>query len=200
MSDKKSTFETLREVNVSSYLKSDQGGHPYLPWASCWGLLKEKYPHAVFEQHLNDVGDAFFVSSMGVEVRVTITINDESQTFTHPVLNSINKSMKLDGYSYVTKKGDRHVVACSTFDINSARARALVKCAGLHGLGLDVYSDDLQPLMETVDSRQLQSILDKIKLKNLSLAEVCTSWNLKKVAHLHEVNYDSFMAWLDGAK
>ena len=196
MSVKKSIYATLRSVNVNNLVRADQGGNKYLPWSNCWAILKEHYPQATFHQHLNDVGDAFFVSSMGVEVRVTITINDESQTFTHPVLNSINKSMKLDKYTYTTKKGDRHVEPCSTFDINTSRMRALVKCAGLFGLGIDVYSDDLQPIMETVDSKQLQAITDRIKEKNLSLAEVCKSWNIKKVAEIHSVNFDSFMDWL----
>lgn len=196
MSEIKSIYETLRIVDVTHLTRADQGGHKYLPWSNCWAILKEYYPKARFKQHLNDVGDAFFVSSMGVEVRVTIYIEDEEQTFTHPVLNSINKAMKLDGYSYTTKKGDKHVEPCTTFNINSARARALVKCAGLFGLGLDVYSDDLQPLMEKVDSKQLQAIADKIKEKEYKQSDICRKWNIKHIADVNAESFDEFMEWL----
>ena len=200
MTNKKTIYETLREVNVNSIIRVDQGGHKYLPWTNCWALLKGQYPQATFHQHLNDMGDAFFVSSMGVEVRVTIRIGDESQTFTHPVLNSINKSMKLDKYTYTTKKGDRHVEAVSSFDINTARMRALVKCAALMGLGIDVFSDDLQPEPETVDSHQLQAILDSIKEKGLTLKFVTDSWQIEKLAHLHSNNFDNILEWISGQK
>jgi len=200
MNDKKTVYETLREVNVNSIVRVDQGGFKYLPWTNCWALLKGKYPQATFHQHLNDVGDAFFVSAMGVEVRVTINIDDESQTFTHPVLNSINKAMKLDKYTYTTKKGDRHVEAVSSFDINTARMRALVKCAALMGLGIDVFSDELKPEMETVDSKQLQEITNKIKEKGMKISDVTTAWNLPSLAKLHAVNFDNFMSWMDDNK
>ena len=200
MNDKKSIYETLREVDVTRYARADQGGHKYVPWSNAWAILKKHYPQATFHQHLNDVGDAFFVSTMGVEVRVTVTIDKESQTFTHPVLNSINKSMKIDKYTYTTKKGDRHVEACSSFDINSARARALVKCIALFGLGLDVYSDDLQPEIELIDSKGLQMIVDKIKEKGFILSEICAEWQIPKISSLHAVNVDTMLDFLDSRK
>ena len=193
----KTVFETLSVINMAEHVKADQGGNKYIKWADCWAVLLKHYPDSTFEFHENEVGDAFFVSSFGVEVRVSVTVDGLKRTFTHPVLNSINKSMKLDGYSYTTKKGDKHVEPCSTFDINSARMRALVKCIGMHGLAIYLYRDDLNPEVELVDSKQLQEVVDKIKAKELSLSDVCAQWNMSKIAQLQADNFDTMIDWLD---
>ena len=194
----KTVFETLSKINMAEFIETDQGGNKYIKWADVWSVLLKHYPDATFEFHLNDVGDAFFVSSFGVEVRVSVTVDGLKRTFTHPVLNSINKAMKLDGYTYVTKKGDRHVEPCSTFDINSARMRALVKCIGMHGLAIYLYRNDLNPEVELVDSKQLQEIIDKIKAKKLVLSDVCKAWNMDKIAHLQAQNFDTMIEWVAG--
>ncbi len=198
MSDKKTAYEILSQVDVGEYVKADQGGNKYLTWSDCWAILLKYFPTSTFQHHENDEGWAFFATPFGVEVKVSVTVDGLTRTFTHPVLNTINKSMKIDGYSYTTKKGDRHVEACSTFDINTARMRALVKCIGLHGLALYLYRDDLQPELATVDSKQLQAMTNKIKEKNMKISEVCQSWNLPSLAKLHDITYDNFMAWMDG--
>ncbi len=198
MSDKKTVYENLSQVDLGEYVRADQGGNKYITWSDAWATLLKHYPEATFEFHQDDVGNAFFVSPFGVEVRVTVTIDGLKRTFTHPVLNSINKSMKLEGYSYTTKKGDRQVAPCTTFDINSARMRCLVKCIGMHGLGIYLYRDDLSPEMETVDSKQLQEMTNKIREKNMKIAEVCKAWNLPSLAKLHAQNFDNFMSWMDG--
>ncbi len=195
MSDKKSIYHTLSSVEMGQHKKTVQN-QTYIPWGKQWGELLKHYPEATYEVHENEVGDPFTVSTMGVMVKVSVTIENITRTINYPVLDSGNKAMKIEAYSYTTKKGDKHVEACSTFNINTSIMRALTKCIALHGLSLYIYQDEIQPELETIDSKQIQTILDTIKTKNLKLSEVTKSWNLGKIGELHDVNYDKFIEWL----
>ncbi len=196
MSDK-SIYETLSSVDMSNHIKSVQNQR-YIPWSSQWGELLKHYPNAIYEVHENEVGDPFTVSTMGIMVKVSVTINDVTRTLNYPVLNNYNKSLKVSGYEYETKKGIIKVPPASTFEINTSIMRALTKAIAMHGLSLYVYKDDLAPEMETVDSKQLQEMTNKIKEKNMKIAEVCTAWNLPSLAKLHAQNFDNFMQYLNG--
>ena len=192
----KNIYQTLSKVDMSQHIKAVQGQR-YIPWSDQWSELLKHYPEATFLVHENEVGDPFTVSVMGVMVKVSVTIENLTHTINYPVLNSYNKSLKLDPYVYKTKKGDVTVQACSTFDINTSIVRALTKCIALHGLGLYVYRDELQPEIELVGSKDLQTILDKIKEKNVSLMEVCQDWQMDKIAHLQAQNFDNMMQYLE---
>jgi len=133
-------------------------------------------------------------------VKVSVTINDTTHTLNYPVLNSYNKSLKVEAYEYTTKKGKNIVAPASTFDINTSILRALTKCIALFGLSIFLYQDEMQPDIETVDSKQLQEITDAIRAKGLILSEVCKSWNLGKLAQLHANNADNMLEWLEQQK
>lgn len=191
-------YSNLSAVDMSEYIVTDQGGHRYIKWADALAVLLKIYPEATFEQHKDALGNAFHVSSLGIEVTVSVTIEGLTKTFTHPVLNAINKAMKIEGYSYKTKAGERQVEAATTFDINTARMRALVKCIGLFGLGLYLYRDDLAPEIETLTSKQLQEVIDAVKRKGLILTDVCKAWNVHKIAQIHAENFDTMINWIEG--
>jgi len=195
----KSVFKTLETIDLSQHIKSVQNQR-YVPWHKVWGELLKNYPMATYEVHENEVGDPFFVSTMGIMIKLSVTIEGITRTINHPVLNNYNKSLKVESYSYKTKKGDMHVPPCSSFDINTSIMRALTKCIALHGLGLYIYQDEISPDVQTVDSSQLQQIMDKIKINKLILSEVLTAWGLQKIALLHDSNFDNMMSWLESQK
>jgi len=196
MSDK-SIYETLSSVDMSSHIKSVQNQR-YIPWSSQWGELLKHYPNATYEVHENEIGDPFTVSIMGIMVKVSVTINDLTRTLNYPVLNNYNKSLKVDSYEYETKRGIVKVPPASTFEINTSIMRALTKAIAMHGLSLYVYKDELQPEIETVGSKELQAIMDKIKEKNIKVADVCSGWQMDKISQLQMINFENMMAWLEG--
>ena len=50
---KKTVWETLRSIDVSEYTKK-KNGMTYLSWAHAWGALKDVYPDATFEKHVEE--------------------------------------------------------------------------------------------------------------------------------------------------
>ena len=62
-----------------------------------------------------------------------------------PVMDNANKTMKLNPYTYKTKKGEKTVSAISMFDINKAVMRCLVKNLAMFGLGLYIYAGEDLP-------------------------------------------------------
>jgi hypothetical protein len=47
----KSVWETLSKVNVNDHTEK-KNGLTYLSWAWAWGVLKDNYPDATFEKHV----------------------------------------------------------------------------------------------------------------------------------------------------
>lgn len=196
MSNSKTVFEVLAQLNLSQFIKTVQN-QSYAPWADIWNEVKKVYPRATWSVALNKEGMPYFMDESGGFVRVTVNIEDETQTLNHPILNSANKAMKKLPYTYTTRSGERQVEAASAFDINTTQMRGLAKCLGLMGAGLYIYRDEQSPDMETVDSAQLQAITDKIREKGINLQEVCQYWQIEKIAHLYEINYENVILWLE---
>lgn len=63
-----------------------------------------------------------------------------------PVMDYSNRSMKSQGYSvqvydkYKKQYVEKKVEAATTFDVNSAIQRSMVRCLARHGLGLYIYN------------------------------------------------------------
>ena len=191
-----SIYEVLSHVDMSKHIKAVQGQR-YTPWASQWGELLKHYPEATYKVHENEVGNPFFVSPMGIMVKVSVTIEDLTRTINYPVLNNYNKALKVEPYSYTTRKGEMQVPAATSFDLNTSIMRALTKCIALFGLSLYIYKDELQPEVELVGSKELQAILDKIQEKNLVLADVLNNWQIDKLGKLQIQNFDNMMDYLE---
>ncbi len=198
MSGAKSVFDTLSVIDMGHKLKAVQG-HRYLAWYDVKAELKKHYPSAEEKIELTENGLPFFTSPLGIFVNVSVTINGHTERELYPVLDTANRALKMESYKYMTKKGEKAVQACTSFDINTSIKRAYVKCVAGHGLGIYVYQDLPTADVETVSGAQLQEIMDKIKERGLNLKDTCQAWNIVKPAQLHEVNFDSFMLWLDGA-
>lgn len=196
MSDKKSVWETLSTIDLGHKLKAIQGNR-YLAWFDVKNELKKHYPTYREVVELTPEGLPYFASEVGLFVNVAVIIEDQVEREIYPVLDSANRALKLQPYTYTTKKGQRTVQAATSFDINTAIKRAYVKCVAGHGLGAYVFQDLPTAEVETVSSAQMQEIMDTIKKRGLILADVCKAWNINKIAQLHEVNFEPFMLWLE---
>ena len=199
METKKTVFETLSIIDVSGITSAKQG-QKYISWSDCWNGIKRIYPNASYEVLENDAGLPFFESTMGIFVKVEVTINGETQKMIMPVLDSINKSMKSEQYSYMTKKGERTVNACTSFDINTSIMRCVVKCCALFGFGLNVYRGQDLPNPELIDSTQISNISNAIAKNNLMLSDLNKVFGINKLSELMAYNYDGAMQWIEDNK
>ena len=203
-------FNTLSKVDMGKYIKVLQK-QKYVSWNDAWYEVKKLYPMSYYTVATNNEGSPFFVSPMGIFTRVTVTVvaDDGSaiQELNHPVLNGANKTLKEEGYSYGVKEYvqgratgkmiEKHIAPATSFDINSAMMRGLTKCLALHGLALYVYRDEAMPDVSLVDSHQLQTMLDLIKVKGLTLRFVTDSWQIDKIANLQEANFETMITWIE---
>ncbi len=130
MSDKKSVWETLSVLDVSSYTRK-KNGMTYLSWAHAWKALKDSYPSATFNKHLQEDGMPYILDANGFAyVTVTVMAGGESATELFPVLDYRNKSIQNP----------------NAFDVNTAHQRAMTKAMAYLGLGHYIYAgEDLPP-------------------------------------------------------
>jgi len=198
MSAKKTVFETLSIIDVRNITASKQGQN-YISWSDCWNGIKKEYPLAKYDVLENNEGLPYFESTMGIFVKVEVTIENETQKMIMPVLDSINKAMKTEQYSYTTKKGERTVNACTSFDINTSIMRCVVKCCALFGFGLNVYRGQDLANLEVIDSSQISEISNLIAKNNLMLGDLNKVFGINKLSELASFNYESALKWIEDA-
>ena len=122
-----SVWETLSKIDVSGYTES-KNGFTYLSWAHAWREIKNIYPQATFNKHMNEDGSPVFMDRNGnayVVVTVTIITEDEHAAATEvfPVLDFKNKAIPNP----------------NAFDVNKALQRCLTKAMAYLGLGFYIY-------------------------------------------------------------
>lgn len=132
-------FNELRNVDVTPYVKQRDGAD-YLPWATVVDLLHDNGAEKVFFAPVyNEDGSSLFMSKQTFtdsngntnrcyEVRITVTVDDDSFVYSYPLLNGINpvKDNSLN----------QNVVF-------RAMARAFVKAIAIrYGLGFSLWSKD----------------------------------------------------------
>ena len=169
MTENKSVFETLFEINVNDHIEKKKD-LTYLSWPYAWAEVKKKYPSATYKIHLFGEKQLPYVfdENVGYMVFTDVTINDLTHTMWLPIMDSANKTMKSTSYTYNTKfKKDILVEAATMFDVNKTIMRCLVKNLAMFGLGLYIYSGEDLPEIETEkisikDANILEDIIRKI--------------------------------------
>lgn len=132
--EEKNTFETLYPVDVSAK-QEQKNGMTYLSWAWAWAEVKKRYPSARFEYIKNAEGWNYHTDGRTAWVEVAVEIEGLRYEEHLPVMDYRNKSIPLD--------------KVTSFDVNTAQKRCLVKCLGLFGLGLYIYAgEDLPEVAE----------------------------------------------------
>lgn len=152
---KKSVFDTLNAINVNEHVEKKKTGErnpdgsekflTYLSWVWAWGQVKQLYPDASY--NVRHWGDKPYLNDeqLGIMVETSVTINGETISMWLPVMDSKNKAMKEQPYTYKTKYGDKTVEAATMFDINKAIMRCLAKNLAMFGLGLYIYAGEDLP-------------------------------------------------------
>jgi len=129
-------FNELSKVDISPYVerKGGKGFSPsYISWASAWGLMNARDPHASFEYIMyKDVIDGveydvpYIKTPFGYSVEVAVTFKGKTNREQLPVMDH--------RFNAIMKPTIR--------DINDAQKRCLAKCIASHGLGLSLYVKD----------------------------------------------------------
>lgn len=154
------SFNELRKVDVTSHIKQRDGAD-YLPWATVVDLLHENGAERVFFSPVyNENGSSLFMSDQTFtdtkgnvnrcyEVRIEVTVDDDTFIYSYPLLNGINPVKDNSLNQNVVFK---------------AMARAFVKAIALrYGLGFSLWSKDELDSQEEDDL--YKHSLDAIKLR-----------------------------------
>ena len=160
MADKKSVFETLSAVDVSKHVEviSMRKGPAlkYVSWAWAWNMVKSIYPSAnrVIEEfpeyRFNEKTGAWYATGQmldyritpeGCEVKVTVTIEDETY------------SERL----YVMDMRNQPVAKPNIAQINKTQQRCLVKALAMAGLGLNLYAGEDLPMADINEADKQQA-------------------------------------------
>lgn len=132
-------FNEMMQVDVTPYVKKRDGAD-YISWATVVVLLHQHGAEKVwYEPLVNENGSSLFMSdevftdkngntNRCYEVRVKISVDDDTFTYAYPVLNGI------------------HAVKDNLMDqkaVDKARQRALVKAIAVrYGLGFSLWAKD----------------------------------------------------------
>lgn len=157
---KKSVFETLSAVDVSKHvevIKMKKGpALKYVSWAWAWNMVKSIYPSAnrVIEEfpeyRFNEKTGAWYATGQmldyritpeGCEVKVTVTIEDETY------------SERL----YVMDMRNQPVAKPNIAQINKTQQRCLVKALAMAGLGLNLYAGEDLPMADINEADKQQA-------------------------------------------
>ena len=178
-------FNALKNLDLSNKCeKRDQ--LTYLSWANAWSEFKSAYPSATYRILKNEDGLPYFSDpNLGIMVFTEVTVDDVTHQMWLPVMDSKNKAMKLEPYTYSVwnnfKKAfeEKTVQGASMFDINKTLMRCLVKNLAMFGLGLYIFQgDDLpeksaddttssaQPIQRPVQQDPLAGIKNAINSAN----------------------------------
>jgi len=123
----KEIWETLSKINVNQYVE-DKYGLTFLPWVYSWHLLQEHFPEAQYDFDPNEIH-----ADGSVTVHCTVSIASCCRSMHLPVMDNKMKSL----------------IQPSSRDISDAKQRCLVKCIGMHGLGIYLWTGHGSPLSET---------------------------------------------------
>lgn len=128
--------------NVHTELKEnikEKGGFNYLPWAIAVKELRKRHPDAKINILRFD-GLPFLKTECGFFVEVEVIVKDISHSCLMPVIGYNNKPIEKP----------------NSFDINKNIQRATCKAIAMHGLGINLYTNE--PLDGLVDDEFGQEV------------------------------------------
>lgn len=142
-------FDALYSLDMNEKVEKREN-LSYLSWANAWAEFKRAYPSATYRIVKDPITNLpyFADERIGIIVYTEVTADDVTHEMWLPVMNTSNKAMKLEPYTYKVfdkfKKEhvERTVEAASMFDINKTIMRCLVKNLAMFGLGLYIYAGE----------------------------------------------------------
>lgn len=200
------TFEKLSKINVNDH-KEDRNGLSYLSWSWAWDKMKRTCPDATYTIWRDEQGRPYLYDpNLGYMVFVSVTADGETHDMWLPVMDNNNKAMLDHPYTYQTRYKEVTVAAATMFDINKTLMRCLVKCIGMFGLGLYIYSgEDLPaeekvPKAEIITAKDAEMILQFCRENQINSDELCKLYKVDAVTDLNAKQYRNIMEHLTEIK
>lgn len=162
----KTVFETLNDINVNGHTEG-RNGLTYLSWVWAVSEVMKNYPDMEYEVVKFDGIPYVYDEKTGYMVYTKVTINGVTHEMWLPVMDSNNKAMKSEPYTYTTKNGEKTVEAATMFDINKTIMRCLCKNLAMFGLGLYIYAGEDLPEVEKEEKKKTSEKEIVENLKNL---------------------------------
>lgn len=139
-------FDALYNADLSEEVEK-KNGLTYISWSQAWKVLKQFYPSATYQIHTNPAtGLPYFESDLGIMVHTSVEAGGIEYHDWLPCMDYQNRSMKSSPYTiqvydkYKKQYVEKRIDAATTFDINSAIQRSMVRAIARHGLGLYIYN------------------------------------------------------------
>jgi hypothetical protein len=204
-----SLFNDLYYRNVNEHTQKNNG-LTYLSWSYAWAEIKKIDPKAEYKLHEFPmmVGDDYRVvegvtvpylrTPQGYSVKVSVTVNGHTETETLPVMDNKNVPLGTIGPVWVKKEGAAKAVRefgktpePTSFDLNTAYKRCLVKAIALHGLGLYIYNGEDVPEVDTEKlEKDRQGFIQNIK--HLASQDNRLAAKLSELEHLAKKPVEKF--------
>ena len=172
-------FDALYSLDLSDKVEK-YNDLTYLSWANAWAEFKRCYPSATYRIIKNpETNLPYFADlSVGIMVYTEVCVDGITHEMWLPVMNSANKAMKLEPYTYQVWDKDKRqyvdktVQAATMFDINKTIMRCLVKNLAMFGLGLYIYAGEDVPESEPSDIRQQTDAPKKTTRRTKAIPQV----------------------------
>lgn len=177
-------FEKLFAVNVNEKTEQKEG-LTYLSWAWAWAEFKKIYPAATYNIRKNEQGLPFFYdTATGYICFTEVTGGGLTYEMWLPVMDSKNKAMKSEPYTYKAGAYEKTVQSATMFDINKTIMRCLVKNLAMFGLGLYIYAGEDLPEGEAEQSappapKPTVEQLKELEQLKVDIAKVATYYKVK---------------------
>lgn len=158
MTDNKSVFETLSEIDISGKTK-EKNKMKYLPWNEAWGLVKTEYPHATREIVKDANGCIYHTDGRTAWVETTVTIEDETIEQSLAVMDFKNAAIAVD--------------KLTSTDVEKSIQRCLTKNLAMFGLGLSLWSGEEFSDAAKVKKEKDTMVQTQLKAMQKQLLDLC---------------------------
>jgi len=186
MSFQQEIREKFKAIDIKQYAKELHGGAQYAPWSIVWDLLQSHYPETQwpeFKEVCEQEGEG-----QTCMVYCTLTIRETPEEGdTREAVNTMYLPV-MESYGQF-----KPIVNPSIRDISDTRMRCFVKCAGIFGLGLEMWSG------EDYDksNKDLERILAFAKKKSDYRMDLWRTAIVIKDAFVEEDGSTAAEAWLE---
>lgn len=197
--EKKEVFSILSALDVNEHTEQKEG-LTYLSWAWAWDVVKRNYPEAQYTIWKDENNKPYVYDELtGYMVYTSVTIDGITHEMWLPVMDSKNKAMKAEPYTYKTKYGEKTVEPATMFDINKSIMRCLVKNLAMFGLGLYIYAGEDLPTVEL--DEDVQKVADYVSKRRPEYVKgVCEHYSVKKITELTKEQAKDFLAKIEDTK
>lgn len=158
----------------------------YLSWADAWSETLKYCPNATYDikrfTNAKGVEVPYMEDDIGYMVMTSVTIEGITREMWLPVLDSKNKTLKKNDYSYTTKYGSGKVEAINMFNVNKTIMRCLAKNLAMFGLGLYIYRGEDLPEKEIEYITKEQ--IEVMRILNIDTSKTLAKLKLNKIEEM----------------